>query len=249
MAESGPGTIYYFEDFMGAEIPVANAVAYGTSAGGCNYYIGSLKVTGKLGETDAGVVSLANGLGGVARLTSTNEDGEICSIGTEVMFDVALMAPLVLETRVQMQAIATRNVYIGFTDVNADAQTAHMTGATTTLSLTDSDLCGFHYDSSLTSANWHMPYNGGTTTGPTTSTSVVSGVTPVAGEWDILKVVIYSNGTAEWFINGASVQKVANAVSTTVDLAAVVSIASTTTTAVDMDVDYILIQARRDWTR
>ena len=40
MAESGPGLIRFFNDFGGAEVPIATNWAYGTTAGGCNYYLG-----------------------------------------------------------------------------------------------------------------------------------------------------------------------------------------------------------------
>jgi hypothetical protein len=67
MAQSGYGKIRLFTDFAGAEIPVANAVAYGTTAGGCNYYIGEFKVVGDLAETDTGLVSVDKS-GGWARI-------------------------------------------------------------------------------------------------------------------------------------------------------------------------------------
>ena len=248
MAESGPGLIRLWNDFCGPEIPVANAVAYGTTAGGCNYYLGDYKVTGKLGETDAGVVGLSIA-SGAARLTCTNEDGEGCAVGTEVVFSPSLNGTLVAETRVQMTGLATRNVFFGFCDVNIDQVDEPLTATTTTLTLTASDLCGFTYDSQLSSSNWHMPYNGGSTTGATDSTSVVSDVLPVLSEWDVLRVEISNAGTARWYINGALKQTVTNAVSTTELQAAYVSVFGTTTTAVDLDVDYLLVEAYRDWTR
>jgi len=94
-----------------------------------------------------------------------------------------------------------------------------------------------------------MVHNGGTATGATDSTAVVSDVTAVAAEWDILRVEIYTNGTIRWFINGDLKQTVTNGSSTSVDLAAVVASTATAATIASLDVDYMLVKARRDWTR
>lgn len=242
------GTITLFDDFCGPEIPVATNVAYGTTAGGCNYYIGPFKVTGDLADTDAGVVSLAIS-GGAVRLTGTNEDGEGMCIGTEVVFSPTLNGTLVAETRVQTQLLTARNIWFGFCDVNIDLVDEPLTATTTTLTLTASDLCGFVFDSQLTSKNWHMAYNGGTTTGATDSTDVVSDVALVAEEWDILRIEIAPNGTAFWYINGVLKQTVATAVSTSVLQACFVGCFGTASTVTDVDVDYLYVSANRDWTK
>ena len=251
MAESGPGLIRLWNDFCGPEIPVATNVAYGSTAGGCNYYLGDYKVTGDLADTDAGVVSLSIASGAV-RVTGTNEDGEGMAIGTESVFSPSLNGTLVAETRVQMSALTTRTVWFGFCDVNIDLVDEPVTCSGTTLTLAASDLCGFLFNSELTgdSANlWHMPYNGGSTTGETDSTEVLSTVTPVAAEWDVLRLEVTNAGTARWYINGALVQTVTNAVSTTVLQACFVGCFGTASTVTDVDVDYLLVEANRDWTR
>ena len=248
MAQSEVGEIRLFNDFTGGEVGIANAVAYSASTGFHN--LGDFKVIGDgIDVNDSGAVAVDGGLGGVIRLTTTNEDAHTAALATEVMFDVALMGTLVLEARVQMAGLGARSSYIGFCDVAADAQGVFMTGATTTLTLTASDLAGFYYENGLSSDNWHMVHNGGTATGETNSLSVVSDVTATAGEWDILRVEIYTNGTIRWFINGDLKQTVTNGSSTSVDLAAVVASTATAATIASLDVDYMLVKARRDWTR
>ena len=248
MAQSEVGEIRLFNDFTGGEIGVANVIAYAASTG--FFHLGDFKFIGDgIDTNDSGAIAVGTGLGGVIRLTTTNEDAHTAALATEVMFDVALMGTLVLEARVQMSALTARSSYLGFCDVAADAQGVFMTGTGTTLTLTESDLAGFYFDNSLTSGNWHMVHNGGTATGATDSTDVVSDVAAVAGEWDILRVEIYTNGTIRWFINGDLKQTVTNGSSTSVDLAAVVACTGTTTTVASLDVDYMLVKARRDWTR
>jgi hypothetical protein len=247
--QSGFGRIELFDDFCGPEIPVANAIAYGTSAGGCNYYIGPFKVTGDLGETDTGIVGLDGTVNGVIRLSGNNENGKGAAIGTGIHFSPVLNGTLVAETRVQRAAVTAGVVFFGFCDVNADDVAEPLTSSGTTLTLTASDICGFALDSQLTAtATWHMPYNGGTTTGATDSTTVVSDVVAVLAEWDILRVEIAPNGTAFWYINGELKQTVANAVSTTVVQGAYVGCWGTTSTAASVDVDYLHVSANRDWT-
>jgi len=243
---SGPGKINLFADFTGPEIPIAIAVAYGASAG---YYLGPFSVKGDLAENDTGVVALAVSNGAV-RISNNNENGKGVALTTDLVFSPSLMGTLTLEARVQMQALTTRSLFIGFTDAIANDVAEPVTSTTITHTLAASDLCGFVLDSQLTAAAvWHACYNGGTTTGQTVSTSTTTGVTAVAGEWDVLRIEIDTNGTARYYINGNLESTVVEAVSTTVLQGSLVGAFGTTTTAADMDVDYIHVTANRDWTR
>jgi hypothetical protein len=248
MPQSGYGSLNYKNEFLGAEIPVANAVAYGTSAGGCNYYLGEFKVTGDLAETDTGVVSLAKTNGWI-RISGNNENGKGVAVGTEVIYSPTLNGPLAIEARVEAQALTTRVFFIGFCDVNANDVAEPVTSTGTTLTLVASDLCGFILDSQLSDASdWHMVYNGGTTTGATASGDVDADDNAVAGESQVLRVEIDRNGTARWYIDGVLLQTITNAVSTTVLQAAYVGCWGTTSTAADLDIDFLAIEANRDWT-
>ncbi len=249
VAQAGPGRIRLFDDFCGPEIPVANAVAYGTTAGGCNYYLGDFRVTGDLGETDTGVVGLAKASGYV-RISGNDENGKGVAIGTEAVFSPVLNGTLVAETRVEFAALTTRSFFFGFNNLNADDVAEPVTSATTTITVVSTTGAGFILDSQLTAGTvWHMPFYGGSATNSTVSTAVSSGVVAVAAESDILRIEIDPNGTARWYINGVLKQTQAGAVSTTTLLAAFVGMFGTTTTAADVDCDYLLVMANRDWTR
>lgn len=250
VAQAGLGKIILFDDFCGPEIPVANAVAYGTSAGGCNYYIGPFKVTGDLGETDTGVVSLAKASGYV-RISGNNEDGKGVAIGTEVVFSPVLNGTLVCECRLELQALTTRSIFVGFANANADDVAEPFTSTGTTITVVASNAVGFILDSQLTAGTvWHMVHSGGSTANSTLSTAVVGdSIAAVTAESDLLRVEVDPNGTARWYINGALQQTVTGAVATTTLMAGMVGCWGTTTTAADADVDYLLIEANRDWTR
>ena len=253
MPQSGSGRIEIFEDFIGAEWIIAETAASGA--------IGSLRVIGDgVADTDSGAVNLeSDGMSGVVQLTSTNEDKHGVYIATPVMFDVGLMGPLVLEARLRLPALANREVFIGFSDVNSDDLSLEddlVHGGTATITLTASDLVGFLFSSELSdSEDWHTVYHGGTTTGETTSTSLDVDDDAVAGEYQIFRVEIAPNGTAFFYIDGVAVggsasaksSGVSGAVSTSVDLAAVVGVESKTTSNLTLDIDYIKIMANRDW--
>jgi hypothetical protein len=248
MAQSGYGKIRLFTDFAGAEIPVANAVAYGTTAGGCNYYIGEFKVVGDLAETDTGLVSVDKS-GGWARIGGNDENGKGAAVATAVCFSPVLNGPLACEARVEIPVLTTHVSYIGFCGLIADDVAEPLTSATVTHTLTASDMCGFVMDSQLTaSTTWHAVANGGSTTGATASTTTTTGVLAVAAVSQVLRVEIDPNGTARWYIDGKLVRTLAGAVSTTVLQGALVGSWGTTTTATSIDADYFAVEANRDWT-
>lgn len=243
----GPiGKIEIFEDFVGAEVPIALTNAFGN--------INSLRVIGDgLAETDSGIVGLdSDGVNGVAQFTTTNEDKHAIGVSTSTMFDVGNMGTIIAEARVRLPAIANREVFFGFSDVNTDTVSLEddvFHGNGTTITLTASDGAGFLFCSELTdSADWHGIYAGGTTTGETTSTNVDLDDIAVAGEFQILRLEIAENGTCRWYIDGELKQTKTGAVSTTVDLACQLIVEAKTTTALTMDVDYFYVSAARDFT-
>lgn len=251
MAQSGPGHIYLFDDFTASDDLITVTTVPRRVGNGSFRLVGQ----GISSADDAGAVCTA-GLSGGVQLTTTNEDVHSTILETDIMFDVALMGPLVAECRLQCDNLDTKAVFMGFTDIAIgsyvpDIQTDLMTAAAgTTLTLTASDLCGFYLDAELTAhETWHCVYNGGTTTGATDSTKVTSGVAAVAAEWDILRVEIDPNGDARWYVNGVLKKSVADAVSTTTDLKFMVGVGAKGNAIEALDIDYILVRANRDWTR
>ena len=247
---SGSGRIRMFNDFLGPEIPVANAVAYGTTAGGCNYYLGDFKVTGSLHDTDSGVVSLGKASGYVQLTSSATADGDGCALGSEVCLSPALNGTLILEARVEMAALTARNVFVGFATANADEAKEPITATTLTLTKVVPAV-GFLFDSQLTYGTyWFMPYILASDT-TQTSTGIQSSQVAVAAESDVLRIEVDPDGGARWYINGKLEQTVgAGLAATPATLqAALVGVWSTTTTVGSLDIDYIEVTANRDWTR
>jgi len=249
--QSETGRIRIFEDFEGAECPVADTLSPQT--------IGKLRLCGEtIADADVGATSQEADpcLNGVLRLTTSDEDNHSICLTTAKIFTPSLNGTMIAECRVQFDDLDTKEFFFGFSDENDDDQGCEgdlIHGATTVLTLTGSDLCGFLLSSELTEDEmWHMPYNGGTTTGIVLSTTVESGIDAVAAEYDILRVEIDPNGTARWYINGVLEQTVEGAVSiTATDLFAGQAIIEVkgTAAAETADIDYMLVDAGRDWTK
>ena len=242
------GRIEIFEDFLAGEDIVA-ATAATRSFGGSG-----LRVLGQgIAETDSGITVLeSDGLNGVGVFTTTNEDAHSCGVATGTVFDVAKMAPIVAECRVQFADLDTKAFYFGFTDVNTDTtilEGNQLVAASGTLTLSASDLCGFLLDAEATDdEDWIMAYNGGTTTGETTIANIDANDDAVAGEFQILRLEIAPNGTARWYIDGVLKQTKTGAVSTTTDLALLAMIEARAASNEYVYLDYLYVSANRDWT-
>lgn len=206
-------------------------------------------------ETDSGISTLSSdGLNGVGQMSTTDETEHTILIGTPVGIDVALMGPIVMEARVRFDTttdLDTKSAYFGLSDVDPNTlsiETDLVTGTTTALTLTGSDMCAFYLSSELTDdEDWHAVYNGGSTTGETTAANVDLDDDAVAGEFQILRLEVDPNGTARWYIDGDLKKTVTGAISTTTDVGVVLAVECKGNAVETMDVDYLLVRCNRDW--
>ena len=248
MAQSDRGKIELFYDFFG-EDNIANTAT--TRA------LGPFSVGGQGSEaTDAGVTTLASdgniGINGIGRISTTDETEHTTVVGTNIAFDVGLMGPLVAETRIQFDDLDTKEGFFGFADLDLNTvslETDLTTASGTTFAYQASDICGFYWSSELTDdEDWHTIYAGGTASSGTDSTALDLDTELVFGEWQVRRLEIDTNGTARWYIDGVLKQTVVGAVSTSVDLAVLLGVETKGDAIETMDVDYLLLQANRDWT-
>ena len=252
--QAGVGKIRLFNDFCGPEIPVANGVAYGTTAGGCHYSLGDFTVRGDLGETDTGIVDLEKSSGWV-RIGYNDEDGYGVWVGSGLSFSPTLNGGMVVEARLEHRALTTKNVFVGFIGTLADDAVEIITNNTTTLTRVGNAV-GFQFDSQTTintataTCCYHMPYMI-STTATQVATAIASSQIIVAAEADILRVEIDPDGAARWYMNGKLEQSIGAALAADVStlMAGGVGCWGTASTDSDVDVDYLLVEANRDWTR
>ena len=247
MPQSGSGKIRLFHDFCG----VGNTLAL-------------TAVTAQIGDFYAGGEGFADGdagiagkdaLSGVVTITSANTDADTSFIGTHLMFDVGLMGTIVLEARVQLPDFDTKEIFFGLTSILTTSEQLEdiVINSSSTAITMPADLVAFYFSDELTASatEWHGIYNGGSATASTTVADVNLGTTgsanPTAGEYQILRLEVESNGTVRWYIDKELVQTVTGAVSTTTDYAVCLAAAANTTQLAIFDCDYLLVRAGRDW--
>ena len=255
MAQSGSGKIRLFNDFFGVSDTLAGT---GDPASGGAIALGDFYAGGEgFEDNDAGIAG-KDALSGVVTLTSANTDADTTFIGTHIGFDVGLMAPITLETRVQVPDLDDKEIFFGLTSIlSVDEQLEdiliHSSASATTMV---ADLVGFYLSSEKTDDEaWHGVHAGGTTADSTTTTSVCLGGTgdttsvgATAGEWQVLRLEVSPDGTCRWYVDGVLYQTVTGAASTTTNMAVCLASAANTTELAVVDCDYILVEANRDWT-
>ena len=249
MSQSGPGGIHLFNDFFG----IGDGVALTADTNNLGDFYG-----GGEGweDADAGVALNSSLLGGVVTLTGANTDADTSFIGTGISFDVGLMGTIVLEARIQMPDVDTKEIFFGITSIlSIDEQLEDIViNASATAVTCVADLAGFYFSDELTASatEWHGIHAGGSTADGATAADVNLGTADdagvTAGEWQVLRLEIDNNGTVRWTINGRLKKTVKGAVSTTTDVAVVMANAANTTELVITEIDYIMVDANRDWT-
>lgn len=255
--QSEVGGIVLFEDFFNV---VDNSDQTDNSTTDDCTAIGPFMVFGEgTIEIDSGLFA-QNDLNGVVRATSTDVDDDACMIGTMNCFDAGLNGPIVLEARVTFNSILTKRCFFGLTDATGgdgkkDLSIEDDIIASTTLTFTPvaSDYVGFLFSSEMTDIDvWHYIYRGGTATmtaGAVSETYDFDGYELVDAAWQILRLEVDPNGTARWYINGVLLATVVGACSTSVDMGVVLGVEVVSGTGIEeMDVDYLLVTANRDWT-
>ena len=250
MAQSGNGRIRLFNDFFGVGSMVAST---SDPAALFAYPLGEFYGGGEgIEDSDAGFApSTAAPLSGAVTITAANTDADTAFIGTQIAFDVALMAPITLETRIQLPDLDTKEIFFGLTSIlSTDEQLEDIViNASSTTITMPADLVGFYWSDQLSDdEDWHGIYSGGTASASTTTTDVNLGDDAVAGEWQVLRLEVMSNGTAEWYIDGVLLQTVENAASTSTNVAVCLAAAANTTEMAIIECDYIEVTANRDWT-
>ena len=251
MAQSGNGRIKLFNDFFSVATFLAMTA---DPASAFAYPFGDFYGGGEgIEDGDAGFApGSAAPLSGSISINSADTDADTAFIGTQIGLDVALMGPIVLETRVRLPDLDTKEIFFGLTSIlSTDEQLEDivLNASATTITM-PADLVGFYLSDELTTVagDWHGIYSGGTTAASTTSTDVQMNNVAVATEWQVLRLEVFSNGTVEWWIDGVLKQTVVGAVSTTTNVAACLAAAANTTEMAIIECDYLSVEANRDWT-
>ena len=251
MAQSGNGRIRLFNDFYSVATFLAMTA---DPASAFAYPFGDFYGGGEgIEDNDAGFApGSAAPLSGSISINSADTDADTSFIGTQIGFDLALMGPITLETRVRLPDLDTKELFFGLTSIlSTDEQLEDIViNASATTITMPADLVGFYLSDELTTVagDWHAINSGGTATATTTTTNGQLNNVAVAGEWQVLRLEVMSNGTAEWYIDGVLLQTVENAASTSTNVAVCLAAAANDTQMAIIECDYIEVTANRDWT-
>lgn len=247
MAQASVGRIRLFNDFTG--VPNLLSETADVTNGLGDFYAGGEGHE----DNDAGVAKKgATGLNGVITITGANTDADTTFIGTDFIFKPSVNGTIVLETRVQMPDLDTKEVFFGLTSIlTIDEQLEDiLINASATAVTIVADLVGFYFSNELTASatTWHGVYGGGTATGGGTAANVtLSGSTVSANTWQILRLEVDNNGTTRWYVDGDLKQTVVGACATGTEFAVCLAAGANTTELVIFDCDYILAEGNRDW--
>ncbi|KKL77180.1 hypothetical protein LCGC14_2037450, partial [marine sediment metagenome] len=192
MAQAGPGKIRIFEDFFNT-YDTSDVADNSTTPDTVS--VGPFSVFGEgLIEIDAGLLHL-NALSGAVRMSTTNVGDDGTFVGTTNAFDVALMAPIVIEARVQFNNLDTKRAFIGLTDAEGGSGKKDLSveddvvaAVTTTFTPVASDYVGFYLSSELDDdEDWHILFRGGSASQSTDTQESDLSDDAVAGEWQVLR--------------------------------------------------------------
>jgi hypothetical protein len=224
-ASPSPSSVVWTEDFLGDVVPDQINLVKGTDTS----------------PTDAAVLS--GGLGGIMRMVSGDSAGTIAADMVTVNSYLnwqAVNDDLVFQTRFKLNsAIATRYVFLGFTDKLTIEAPIMSASSADTFTTNATNAAGFMYDTRMSTKTWWVT---GKASG---SANLNTTFAPVADTWATFRVVLNSVGVATFYYNGNQVGTVTGAVTATTPLTPVLCLGTFTAASVTADVDYIHVSMLR----
>lgn len=174
---------------------------------------------------------------GVVRLTTaTTNDNSV--LAAELNW-IPANGEIYMEAFVKLASVTNIAVNIGFTDTKANEVPITISGTTITTNATDAAV--FVFDTAQTNDFWHCQ---GVATDVDTAI-LNTGLAPVGATFYKFGVRIDTAGNAYFYIDDALVGTVGAAVTPSVALTPVIAQIDRTTTAKNVDVDYIIVTAVR----
>lgn len=218
--------IKYFTDFLGDALEDELASGIGSGTGNA--------------------VALSAGAGGRVEIKTASDDGAIgangSSLGLAGLNWRADQGGLVMETRIQLDAITAAMVFIGFTDALPSTVEAPIFLNGTDIDSDADNACGVIFDTDGTTAQWcHGGVKATVDTAP-----AYSGSAPVAATYAKVRVEVSPAGAVQGFINDVAIgPPVANAVTITTPLCPIIFAANRGAAVRNVLVDYLMVQANR----
>lgn len=199
-------------------------------------------------DTDGAQAVLAGGIGGVLRITTGNDDGNVVVLPdlsgvTSYLNWQASNGGLRMITRIKISRITLAYIFVGFTDLITIEAPVISAGSADTITTNATDAVGFMFDTAMATDTFHLVgvANDVDATIQTLTTA------PVADDYITLALDISSTGVATFFINGVQVgTPMSGAVTAATDLTPCIYASNTDgTSAITLDVDYINVSMNR----
>jgi hypothetical protein len=228
IALASPTTVALFDDFLGDVLADEwNAVET---------------------DTDGAQAVLAGGIGGVLRITTGNDDGNVVVLPdlsgvTSYLNWQASNGGLRMQTRIKISRITLAYIFVGFTDLITIEAPIYSAGSVDTITTDATDAVGFMFDTGMATDTFHLV---GVANNTDAARQAVTAA-PVADQYVTLAVEVSATGVASFFVNGLQVgTPMSGAVTAATDLTPVVYASNTDgTSAITLDVDYIAVSMTR----
>jgi hypothetical protein len=199
-------------------------------------------------DTDGAQAVLAGGIGGVLRITSGNDDGNVVVLPdlsgvTSYLNWQASNGGLRMIARIKVSRITLSYIFVGFTDLITIEAPVISAGSVDTITTNATDAVGFMFDTGMETDTFHLVG----VANNTDATRQNSGIAPVAADYITLALDVSAAGVATFFVNGVQVgTPMSGAVTPGTDLTPCVYVSNTDgTDAVTLDVDYINVSMNR----
>ncbi len=220
------GIVEYFTDFLGDALEDELLAGVGSGTGNA--------------------VAISVGTGGRAEIKTSSADAAISANGSSLSLGAlnwrADQGSLMLETRIQVDAITAVMFFVGFTDALASTVEAPIFLVAADIDSDADDACGIIFDTDGTTAQFcHGGVKATVDTVP-----AYSGTAPVAATYVTLRVEVSAAGAVQGFVNDVAIgPPVAAAVTVTTPLCPIIFVANRGGAARNVLVDYLTVQAGR----
>jgi hypothetical protein len=199
-------------------------------------------------DTDGAQAVLAGGIGGLLRITTGNDDGNVVVLPdlsgvTSYLNWQASNGGLRMQTRIKISRITLAYIFVGFTDLITIEAPIYSAGSVDTITTDATDAVGFMFDTGMATDTFHLV---GVANNTDATRQAITNA-PVAEDFITLAVEVSATGVATFYVNGAQVgTAMTGAVTAGVDLTPVVYASNTDgTSAITLDIDYINVSMNR----
>jgi hypothetical protein len=210
-----------------------------------SFSIGAFAVTS---VNEGTIENVVDETGGILQMTNDTADNDNFALYSGVY------APgdgeMAIETRLKVDNVSDLAIFVGFTETLAkDTPVMPAEFATATMTYNGTGgMVGLQFDSDGTTDDWRAVMGDGGAAVSGSGNGTAASDAAVADTWDILRVELHPDTSADCYVNGSLVKSFAGGGLTATDVFhAVVMVENRAASAAVTEIDYVLVTAGRDW--